>query len=307
VIAHADTEGGMLVRDVVVLTFYAQRPFRDLAKPVAHVFQSWLSIVPKESLRWTMIGSNADMSKAVTRTSVDRCLDQLDPVKAERRQITAFRIFGEEDENPRYRFYVVGNRDPRAAGPTFTSFVEMRFPSDFLRTFTIDRFVNFSRDCGQELPFDSGYAARALCRSDTGRVSKSGQIISGLALRHPGFDIPLNHAIRFRLGQQCRGAYWLTFLGTPILEKLGGADAFLANTDPQLSMTVLPGGVMVRAGNEPEVGDVNRRKALPHLEKLARLLEPVTLFGDPTLENEVFDSDEGKRERWERRFLEAVE
>jgi hypothetical protein len=269
------------------------------------VFRSWLSVVPEGALQWTMIGAAADMSKPIRQNSVSLCLDQLDPKKAERRPLSAFRIFGEEDGNPRYRFYVVADRVPPTPNGTATSFVEMRFADDMLERQSIEGFVDFARKCAETIPFDSGYASRSLCRSDTGRVSKSGAIISGLALRHPGFDIPVNHATRFRLGQKCRGAYWLTFLGPTLVDAVGGQPTFTRMQDADLQVSELGKRVMIRAGESPERGDVHRHEVPAALRRLAHKLEPIIFFGDSTLENEIFNGDEDKRERWERRFLSA--
>lgn len=302
-ISYPDPDGGTLVREAVVLTFFWRRPFKDVADPLVSIFQRWLSIVPRDVLQWATIGANADTASAVRANSIDRCLDQLDRTKAAKRDVSGFSIFGEEDGNPRYRFDLTADRNPADEDETIASYVEMRFASDVVDGAGVETFVAFAEQCARNLPFDSGYASRALCRSDTGSPSKSGRIIAGLALRHLAFDIPVNESTRFDVGDRCRGAYWLTFLGPALVKELGGRRALATVLGEEVSVSSLGDGLMLRAGKKPERGDVNRKKDLPELRTLARALEPVTFFGDSTIENEIFDEDDDKRERWERRFL----
>ena len=60
---------------------------------------------------------------------------------------------------------------------------------------------------------------------------------------------------------------------------------------------------MLRAGQLPEPGDFNRKQDLPLVASVARAIEKVTFFQDPNMLRMIFNLDEAKLERWERRFL----
>jgi len=102
-----------------------------------------------------------------------------------------------------------------------------------------------------------------------------------------------------------RGARWLSFLGPTIIEQLGGFEALSkAFVDP-VTIEKVGHGIMIRAGKEPEIGDVNRQVDTPLLREVAKILEPITLFREEALIGLDFaDPDEDDfLEQWEHRFL----
>ena len=60
---------------------------------------------------------------------------------------------------------------------------------------------------------------------------------------------------------------------------------------------------MIQASTNPEIGDVNHNDNAEALRAVATVLEPVTFFGDTTIETYLFGNDEEKFERWDRRYL----
>jgi hypothetical protein len=60
---------------------------------------------------------------------------------------------------------------------------------------------------------------------------------------------------------------------------------------------------MIRAGDMPEIGDVNKRQGTPLLREVAAALEPVSVFDDPALLGNFANHDEDLLKRWERRLL----
>jgi Protein of unknown function (DUF3396) len=70
---------------------------------------------------------------------------------------------------------------------------------------------------------------------------------------------------------------WLTYLGPTLLDQLGGQDTLLPQLAPA-SHKALGQGILIRTGQTPPVGDVNRQDAdLQPLRDLDRVLKPIIL------------------------------
>jgi hypothetical protein len=79
------------------------------------------------------------------------------------------------------------------------------------------------------------------------------------------------------LGDDVRGAFWLTLLGTVQLERLGlSAAALEQKIGPDVVIHQLAHGVALQAGPSPELGDVNKGQRLPLVRRVAALIEPIT-------------------------------
>jgi len=303
-IRHVDSDGNLLVRDGLILAFFAPRPFADMAAGVASAFDEWLKFVPADSLKWAKVGANAeDVSPADSRT-ISRCRALLDPAKAQKRDPTAFSIEGPEAVNPGFRFQVFGTREiKQRQALQQTNLVEMRFPTEILKEKGIPTFISLSTRIAEAVPYDSGYCSIALNWAAEGLLSEAGVVIVPLAMRHPGFDVHRNLRTRGVLGRQLRGPGWLTFVSVELVETLGGEDQLRHKLDPGVEVARAGNGLLLRAGEAPEIADVNRKERLPLLRSVARAIEPVTRFRDKLLEGGVFNDDSEKFQRWLRRFL----
>jgi uncharacterized protein YbjT (DUF2867 family) len=124
-----------------------------------------------------------------------------------------------------------------------------------------------------------------------------------LAARHPGYDVQFNQVGR-ALGRRVRGARWLTFLGPEVSSTLGGAPRLRDALSKAIAVEPLAaGGLMIRAGQLPELGDVNKGIGVPLLREVAAVLEPITTFTEPMLLANFAEHDATFFERWQRRFL----
>ncbi|QSQ26829.1 DUF3396 domain-containing protein [Pyxidicoccus parkwayensis] len=152
------------------------------------------------------------------------------------------------------------------------------------------------------LPFSTGHAGLAIA-GDLDLVGVS-QRLRPYVFRYPGLDVlPMLH-VSWEIGTKVRGPAWLTFLGQPALNGLGGIAA-LRDRLHSPGTTVEPLGndsAVITLGDWPEAGDTEQGKTLPAYRELARVLEP-WLFREehPNAMNLSFTPEELLR--WERRFL----
>ena len=99
-----------------------------------------------------------------------------------------------------------------------------------------DAVAEFAGRFADVLPYVSGYCSPALATGPGGDVSAAGRATVGLAMRHPGFDVPRTGDSRFYIKDRAIGARWLTFLGPQLASQLGGAEALA----PALPGVMLP-------------------------------------------------------------------
>ncbi len=293
-------KGGLVARDSLLLAFFCKRPAAELLASFEAVFDRWLTQTPPEAKLWACIGENADTYKPFTTRSMTRLRAEFDPRKVHLRDVNGLDLGGPQQINPDYHFTFNASREisPDALE---TNLLEVRLPSELAAPETLSSFLDFARFVAEHLPYDSGYGSLALTWGVDSQEYEFSLAVRGLAARHPGFDMPDNQAVKYRLDKQSRGAYWLTFVGPDALAKLGGSDALRAKLDPAIGMEQVGVGVMLRAGERPEPGDVNRAERLPLVRSLAKVLEPVCKFGSVGLDNLFVDVE--ARERWERRHL----
>ncbi|MGS7193191.1 DUF3396 domain-containing protein [Enterobacter cloacae subsp. dissolvens] len=109
-----------------------------------------------------------------------------------------------------------------------------------------------------------------------------------------------------------KGACWYTIVGTPWLDKLGGAEKMkhrLANT-PEISLLPYNNGVILKAGElPPPLGEMKTEGLSPLLIKVNQLIRPVRFNESRSLhfysEYEGLQFDKESTMKWYRRFDEA--
>ena len=297
-----DAHGDCLARDNLLIVFFGRKPFADMVQGVAYCVERYLQMVPDQALQWAIIGSNSGTYRKLSKRDLERCLSMM-TVKTAKQKNIHFRLLGPEIYGPDYALLLNGYQTPVKRGfLDQTNAIEMRFPREYLITYGEDSFVATVKDMFDKTPCDSGYGSLSLCFGKESRFDQAGDFITPLAFRSHGFDIPDTLATGTHLGNRSRGARWLTMLDATLVDELGGQE-LLGKQLPK-GVEVLAGshGVLLRAGRNPELGDVNRRQDTPLLASVAQAIKPVTYFGDNSL-LPLFGNDEERRDRWEQRFF----
>lgn len=295
-----DAQGQCLARDNLIVVFFGSRPFAQMVTGVAKCVDRYLAMIPADVLRWSIIGSTSGTYKPLTSKEIARCRAMLTASTAKQKDIH-FRLLGPESAGPDYRLVVNGYKLPAKRGALHqANAIEMRFPREFLTAHGADAVAAAVAQMFDDVPCDSGYAAIALCYGMESQVAKACEVIAPAAFRSHGYDVPDTLHTTPRLGDRSRGARWLTMLGQELVERVGGKEALASRLIDGVEVVEGKHGLLLRAGKEPEIGDVNRQQPTPLLASVARAIEPVTYFGDSALMS-VLGSPEA-RDRWERRF-----
>jgi hypothetical protein len=128
-----------------------------------------------------------------------------------------------------------------------------------------------------------------------------------MAQRFPGLEAeyPIGHSIWLEHG--IKGVNWLTVVGDPWLDRLGGADAVeagLASLDGRFIVHRFEGGVLIQAGPQPELGDAKHDRWPELYVKLAKYLKPIRITEHAPFHHAGPGSrfDLERSEAWLRRF-----
>jgi hypothetical protein len=294
-------DGELLVREHWIVAFFCNVPFHEMADGCRVVFEKWQATIPAGVMQYSIIGADATDVKPVGPKTVSRCLDQLNPKAARKREISHFAIGGPQEFSPDHWMNVMGYRDLNLDdAPAIENLVEIRFPPNFIEQKGIQFLADFTSEVALLLPFSSGYVSPALSCIAESHTTSCAKSIWPAALRYAGFDVHNNEESCFAISGKVVGARWITFLSPNFVDQLGGS-AKIAKALSGFDLKPLNNGLAIRAGNEPEMGDVNKKIDTPLLRKLAKVLEPITIFGNPEIEDLL--GGEENLHAWERRFF----
>jgi len=269
------TDTGILVaRDGVVLCFFMRRSHHEVAPAVWRALQVYLRAIPPQSLKW-YVADDGDFSplddkgwevirkQILERPSGMEWLVELaqDPSEAGGYH---FEYDGRKLEEP------IFSHDEGA-----TSALALSFPTEYLLEHGPAHLRSLALEIARELPFSFGYASLAFV-APSGSWFPARRELIGFLSRYLGFDFyDLGRTSRV-IGTRARGAYWLTFLGQPLLGELGGIEALREKLSlPDVSFQAMEGErLLVSLSEWPEAIDTEKPLHPVQYKLLARLLEP---------------------------------
>jgi hypothetical protein len=284
--------GEVLIRDGLSLCFYMRRSHEEVATGVMRSLEAYLRAVGPRALGW-YADSEGDWQELDAagwehirrRLQGSRCgivtLKDLPGGAGQYR----FNYFGKSLDAPLF-----------ADKPGAVCAVSFWLPTEYLEEHGPARVRELALELAAPLPFNSGHAG--LSFNALGQLPGVSEELRNWRSRHPGMDVQNLEDIAWSIGTRVRGAYWLTFLGQPVLGELGGVTGLrsrLASSD--ITVQELEGErAVITLGEWPEAGDTDQGRDLPLHRELARVLEPWLYRSSPRQPDEELL-------RWERRFL----
>lgn len=289
--------GSVLIRTGLIIRFFMHRSHAGFGRGVMHALDAYRRAAGPDTLAWYP-DAEGDLRR-LDDSAWERTRQALLDTGPHTFATLVDRPEGAADF--RFEYEGVSLEDPGPFDdPRRACVASFWLPSTFLVESGAGPTRELALELAAHLPFNSGYASLVFNRS----AQPAGVIrqLNTLCFRYPGVDL-LEHQVSWDIGTRVPGAYWLTFLGQPVLGELGGAEGLRARlSSPGTTVQQLPGDrAVVTLGQWPEAGDLEAGKDLPAYRELARVLEP-WLYHDP---GTVFVHDfipEDKL-RWERRFL----
>jgi len=267
-------ERDVVVRDGVVLCFFMRHSHKEIAPAIWRALQTYRRAIPPQALAW--YGSDEGEPVPLDDKGWEHIRYQI----LERPRGFAWHVELEENcsEVGGYHFEYLGRwlDDPEgfhdensASGVVFT------FPTEYLLEHGPAHLRALALEIARELPFSFGYGSLALVAPHGLWYAARKQLLPLLS-RYLGLDIyDLGETSR-GIGTRARGAYWLTFLGQPLLGQLGGVEGLRAKLSfPGVTFQPLEGErLLVALGEWPDAIDTAKGASVPEYRALARLLEP---------------------------------
>jgi len=289
--------GEFFIRDGLTLCFYMRRPHAEVVGPVMQALEQYRRVVGSHALSW-YFDHDEEGFRELDDQGWDSALREL------RTNEWAHTLLRDGPGGVgEFQFEYFG-RGPDAASaddePGMVCALSYWLSTEFLERHGPARMRDIALEVAAPLPFNSGYASLSL-NALTSMMGVKREL-RRWCFRYPGMDIPSDSLFSSEMGTQVRGAYWLTFLGQPVLGALGGAAGLRARlASPDITVQELGAErVAITLGSRPEAGDTAAGRDLPLHRELARVLEP-WLFHQQPLRDLDFPAEDVRR--WERRFL----
>jgi hypothetical protein len=280
----------LLIRECVSITLYMRRAHKDISRAVMHALDVYRRAVGPRALG--LYGDDEGDWQELDDKGWEFIRQQfLDPLGA-RVELT-----GASDDLAGYEFVYYGRRD-EDINRGWASLVTFFLPTEYLEEQGPGRIRELALELAAELPFTSGHAGLSFLFPEA--LLGVTTPIRDDAFRYPGLDMPDSY-VSLDIGKRVKGAYWLTFLGQPLLGALGGAAGLRTRLhSPGTTIQEMEGErAVVTLGEGPEAGDMEQGRSLPAYREFARVLEPCLYAFSSGWDG--FTREDMRR--WERRFL----
>jgi hypothetical protein len=147
--------------------------------------------------------------------------------------------------------------------------------------------------------FGHGYAGYTLAVNTIGlKAALAEWMFYGIGMRHPGVDLPSAGNTTFVAADGIKRVNWLTLLGTGMAARAGSLNGL--GRQPGITVHETTASLIVQAGDEPLIGDTNRRDTCEVYHRVGRALKSIRIRNHPAFiftNGELIASDE-KTETW---------
>jgi hypothetical protein len=264
----------VMARDGVVICFFMRHSHREVAPAIWRALETYRRAIPPQALAW--YGSEEgeplpldDKGWAHIRHKIlERPwgMEWLVDLAEDCSQVGGYHF---EYDGRKLDAPMFSHDENSASGVLFT------FPTEYLLEHGPGHLRALALELGRELPFSFGYASLAII-APHGLWYSARRSVVPLLSRYLGLDIYQLGETSGVIGTRARGAYWLTFLGQPLLGQLGGLER-LRDTLPFPGVSFEPleaERLLVTLGEWPDAIDTAKGVYVPEYRALAHLMEP---------------------------------
>ena len=294
-------DDSIATRLVFTLSFFAKEAVSELGLPLLDTFTRYRDIVGEDALRFY---ATANMSKhrKVTKRALAMLETWLQPGAAlDDYVFISFEDAEAYNDAPSSLFLLAGAEEVDGERVEDATLVRISLPIDFAIEDPA-QMQSFAEEIWSTVPFQSGQAGFGL-ECSRYFLDEAHEHAYAKSMRHRGLDIPdaVNDATNSG-HDHLRGIGWLTFLDDDFTMRLDGAEAIASNVDAEVSVTKPARGVVLRAGDRPAFGDVNRKDDLPEYESVFAAVRPLLVDPSDTPALNLSGDYTGRTEAWLTRF-----
>jgi hypothetical protein len=169
-----------------------------------------------------------------------------------------------------------------------------------------DDLVSLVQDSLTDFPLENGHCGYSFVwnDADTSLEEEICDWMAPLLLRHPGLGYGDAVTLSNAADRGVVAVSWLTFLGSGITDDLGGREVLVTKCPSNVSVLPLGNrGCLLRAGDAPELGDVNRQDLLPAYQAVGHLIVPRRTTDEAFEDVVISGMSEEAAHDWLRRFF----
>lgn len=269
---HSDM---LVTRDGIVICFFMRRSHGEVVHTVWRALQTYLRAIPPRALGWypDYEGDFQPLDDKGWKHVRQEMFECRWPYQC------SVKLVEHCDAVSDYSFEYQGHwlDTPWFNYENATCAVSFTLPTEYLVEHGPAHVRALALELARELPLCFGYASFALIGLG-GLWTMARRSARVLRDRYPGLDIYNLSKTSQHIGTNARGAYWLTFLGHPLLGRLGGQENLRRQLPfPEVSLHTLPPlegeRVLITLSELPEVIDTAQgERPSPQLLALGRML-----------------------------------
>lgn len=278
----------------LAVSFYFKPPPSSFAEGILECYRHYLELC-EPHLRW--YGSETSGKYREADSKVLRIPFRRVPEAIEHDKFWAWMTYAGADyrDAAPYQFDVALDPDKDALSFFRAAFPVGMFASDFAG------FTALVETFARRVPFFFGYAGLSFSEAlEIKRKQSNEQLLLPAAMRFSGVEVESSICTRLCCRDSIKGVNWLTLIDSSLVERLGGRAALRAQLDSAIALRDLPAGLMIQAGQEPELGDVNAGERLPLYRQVHRAMRPVRVVDHWLFGGRFFLQQETRR--WMSRF-----
>ena len=252
-----DRDGLKLVRLTFGIDLYTNASFYDHPDAALAAFEQFLKWCPTNQVKFYATETMSS-HKPVTKRVLEMLPTWLKPESPRKKWLALELKSGDAYQDaPDFKFHIWAVATSKQA-----NLVSLTVPAEW-GTEKPDEMLQAVQQLCDVFPFHSGLAGYALERSHYKKEDAETHAWQ-VTIRHPGVDIVrVPDDARALGGGTVKGVGWLTLLGQAIVSELGGVPALRRKLGGDIEVIETRNGVIVKAGPQPEAGDVNRGDTLP--------------------------------------------
>lgn len=268
-------DGVRLVSFTFGITLYSNATFSEVPDAILACYERFLQLCPPDKLRYYATESMR-RHKPITKRALNMLPTWLKPDSPPREYVNLELKDGEQYQDaPTFKFKIYGIESVSSSyGRGFANLLSVAFPG-YWGIERAGEMLELVSELCSIFPFQSGHAGFSL-ECSRYEMERSQTHAWEASMQHKGLDISHIPDDSFAVGQDAvKGVGWLTILSESLLEAVGGLTKIKKQLSREIEIIQLPGGVILKAGAMPAIGDVNRNDVLPLYKNVYSVVAPM--------------------------------
>ena len=287
------SEGLKLVTLTFGINLYTGESFYNVPKAVLGALDLFVARCPADTLRYYAT-ETMRVHKPITARAMGMIPTWLKP-GAPKKEYFALELKAgvAYQDAPEFKFEVWAvEKSPQA------NLVSLAFPASWGKE-KPDEMLDVVRQLSDLFPFSSGLAGYAF---ECSRYAKEESQTHAwrMSMVHPGIDIVRVPVDAKAAGTDAvKGIGWLTLLGKALVAQIGTVETLRRKLGPDIDVIETRHGVIIQAGPNPMIGDVNRGETLPLYRRVYGVLAPwIQIAAERSMSFNLVDDFVERTEAW---------